>query len=160
MELIGLGKADELRMILNGAKSTNSLTFPGFFWAWDGSPTDGFIRLVKAEGPDDLALSYSSDVIHTKFHGKSPTSSMQVYAEPLKKPRAIGLATAIAYDARRFSSSKADAIYRHFFGAVTEDDKPPFASALLPAVVVDAKGQVALVRRPGNTFTLEDWIVG
>ncbi len=160
MELIGLGKADELRLIMHGETATRSLTFPGFFWAWDGSPTDGFIRLVKAAGPDDLPISYDSAAVHTKFHGKAPTSSMQVYAETLKKPRAIGLATAIAYDARRYSATKSDAIYRHFFGAVTEDDKPPFSHKLLPAVVVDAKGQVALVRRPGNKFALEDWIVG
>ncbi len=160
MELIGLGKADELRMIHQSGRGSHLLTFPGFFWAWDGSPTTGFIRLVKIADSDASPASIASVDLHEQFHGREPSSTVHVWAEPLKNPRTIGYATAIAYDARKFSSTKGDAIYRHFFGAVTEDDKPPFRNSLLPAVVVDAKGQVALIRRPGNTFTLEDWIVG
>lgn len=160
-QLIGLGRAVDLKVKRFDTGGLQTVPLPGHWWAWDGKPSTGNILLVKPRTVSDAKGTAGVVAAHQHFHGSAPTGFLDVDAQKITPPFAdIGLAVSITYDAQHFSHSKKDAPYRHFFGAETHDDKPPFADELLPFVSLDRHNQVVIRRRATNTFRLEDWIVG
>jgi len=155
--LVGLGRAVGLEFQRLGRSRVEKVSFPAYWWAWDGSATGGNIRLVKAIRPTATVASK----MHTKFHDAPPTGALVVNAEPMGAPlTVVGRAISFTYDAEKLDSNKSDARYCHHFGAFTHDDRPPFPEHYWPDVVVDRSGQLMLKRKPGNAFKLEDWVIG
>lgn len=155
--LVALGRAVELEFIRLGRKRSEKVSFPAYWWAWDGSAKSGNIRLVKAI----RSAPTVSSSLHKKFHDAAPTGALVVDAEPMGAPLSVvGYAISFTYDAEKLDSNKSDARYRHHFGAFTHDDKPPFDEKYWPDVVVDRTGQLMLRRRSGNDFRLDDWVIG
>lgn len=164
-QLIGLGKAFELRYRRFAADGTlrreESASFPEFWWAWDGPASSGNIRLVRVVSAADLRPARESKRLHDLFHGEVPAHLMWVEADQMASPlTTFARATAIGYDARGVSDTKGDSRYRHYFGAFTHDDHPPFPEDAMPDIVLDRNNQLMLRRRPSNTFRLENWLVG
>lgn len=157
--LIGLGKAFEIEFIRDGRTKSETFKFPGFWWAWSGTPDNGNVLLVKPIAAGGKASRVSHDV-HAKFHGDDPSNTMRVEAPTLTGARRIGVVISFAYDAREFSSSKSKIPYRHHFGAETHDDKPPFPEESLPLLCVAMNESLIIKRRSGNTFRLKDWVIG
>jgi hypothetical protein len=99
--------------------------------------------------------------IHRQFHGNDPNKMLRVEVGSMRRPvTRIGRVIAFAYDARDFSSTKSKLPYEHFFGSMSENDGRVFPESAWPDLVVDADNNVAIVRRPGNTFRLADWVIG
>ena len=155
--LIALGRAVGLEFILLGRKKAEKVSFPAWWWAWDGAPNTGNIRLVKVIGDAPPVRS----ALHKKFHGEPSSQAVTVNASPMSAPLSvIGMAVSLTYDAQHLNSNKAGANYCHHFGAFTHDDLPPFDERYYPDVVVDRSGQLMLKRKAGNAFRLEDWLIG
>jgi len=160
MQLIGLGQAFELQLMRFGRKRLEILSFPAYWWAWDGGPTTGDIRLVKIMQRGGVRLTARTVAAATKFHDKKPVGVL-VDAPPLIEPLVVvGRAVAIGYDARGHSNSKDDAPYRHHFGAVTHHDTPPFDDRYWPDVCLDRARNLVIKRRSTNTYELDDWLIG
>jgi hypothetical protein len=164
--LVGLGQAYGLRFrplkgddlgrerVVSFAKT--------WWWAWDGAADTGRILLVKTLDVAQPARPLAPFIaLHRTFHGEEPTSFIRVDGwAPAKPITIIGRAVSLTYDARSFSGTKGDVPYQHYFGAFTHADRPPFDSEYWPDVAIDAGGNLALLRRPGNTFRLADWLEG
>ncbi len=160
-QLVALGEAFEIRYIRLGQSKQETASFPGWWWAWDGTPTGGDIRLVKPVKVGSQRLSTVAKATHRKFHGADPIAAIQVDVKPMGLPlRVFGHVVAIGYDARDISVSKGDALYRHHFGAFDHDDKPPFPISAMPDLALDRNGQLIIKRKSGNTFRLDDWLIG
>lgn len=160
-QLIGLGEAFELQFMRFGHKKKETVNFPGYWWAWDGAPTTGNIRLVRVVKQGGVRLTSAAVNAHRRFHGEDPSNGVLVDAAPIGSPlRTFARVLAIGYDARGHSATKDDAPYRHHFGAFDHDDKPPFSEDALPDLALDRGGQLIIKRRPSNTFRLDDWIIG
>lgn len=159
MSLVALGKAYELTFIRDGKSSAETVQFPGWWWAWSGSPSGGHILLVKPQSIIAAPRGTSKDM-HATFHGVTPDRGMDVKAPDIAAAKRSGLVVSFAYDARSFSSSKGDKPYRHHFGAETHDDKPPFPEKDLPILGACADGGIVIKRRSGNGFRLADWVIG
>ena len=80
----------------------------------------------------------------------------------------IGLAESVSYSAAAWKSpSKRAAVWLHQFGddgsagheTVSASDPSPYSTALMPGVWCDDAGGLWLRRRPGNRYTVEDWII-
>ncbi len=158
--LVALGKAYELTFRRDGRSTVETAKFPGWWWAWSGTPTAGNILLVK---PKVLHLPVprgASRSMHATFHGEQPDQGMEVAAPDITGAKRAGLVVSFAYDARSLGSSKSDKPYRHHFGAETHDDKPPFMDADLPVLAVTTDGGLIIKRRSGNGFRLSDWVIG
>lgn len=155
--LVALGRAVGLEFIRLDRKRSEKVSFPQYWWAWDGPATTGNIRLVKTIRTAPAVGS----ALHQKFHDAEPTGALIVNAEPMGAPLSVvGHAISLTYDAEKLDSNKSDARYCHHFGSFTHDDRPPFDSKYWPDVVVDRSGQLMLRRRSGNAFRLEDWLIG
>ncbi len=160
-QLIGLGEAFEIQFIRFERTKKETANFPGYWWAWDGTPTEGNIRLVRVVKVGGHRLTPKAKSAHRRFHGEDPVQALMVDASPIGAPlRTFARVIAIGYDARGFSATKDDAPYRHHFGAFDHDDKPPFSEDVLPDLALDRHGQLIIKRRPSNTFRLDDWIIG
>lgn len=159
MSLVALGKAFEIEFIRDGRSQAEKASFPGWWWAWDGSPDRGHILLVK---PTTIiaAPRGTSKAMHATFHGNDPDKGFDVKAPLISDARRAGLVISFGYDARSFSSSKRSMPYRHHFGAETHDDKPPFDQKYWPILAVCDDGGMVIKRRAGNTFRLHDWVIG
>ncbi len=159
--LIGLGQAFEIQFKRLNSTKKETVSFPGYWWAWDGTPTGGDIRLVRVVSVGGKRLSSAAKSAHKKFHGEAPHQAVTVDDKPMGAPlRTFARVIAIGYDARGYSVSKDDAPYRHHFGAFDHDDKPPFHDDALPDLALDRHGQLIIKRRPSNTFRLDDWLIG
>lgn len=163
--LIGLGQAYEMQYVpgTDLAGRPRTVRFAKvWWWAWDGSPEHGNILLVKVLGAADARTPRGRAMsLHRTFHGAAPTGMLQVDAWEQAPPlNYLGRVVSIAYDARAISATKGDLPYRHHFGAMTHADRPPFDPAYWPDMVLDADHNLAIRRRPGNTFTLDDWLTG
>lgn len=157
--LVGLGKAYEICFIRDGRTKSESFMFPGYWWAWSGTPDNGNILLVKPLSATDKSSRVNHDT-HIKFHGDDPDKLLRVEAPALTGARRIGLVISFAYDARGFASTKSSKPYRHHFGAETHADKPPFPESALPMLCTSLSGSLIIKRRAGNGFRLADWVVG
>ncbi len=160
-QLIGLGEAYEVTFRRDDNKKVETVRFPRFWWAWDGSATAGNIRLVRVVSQGGVRLQPNAKAMHRRFHGSDPDAGVQVDAQPVTAPlRLFGRVISFAYDARKIASTKSDAVYRHHFGAFDHDDKPPFGEESLPDIALDGVGQLIIKRRPSNTFRLDDYVIG
>ena len=159
--LVGLGQAYELCFLRAGASKPERVGFPADrWWGWDGSPSTGTLVLVHLQtSASRVPFGHARDM-HTRFHGEEPSDGWIVSAPPVARPlRVIGLVISLAYDARGRSRTKGDKPYRHQFGDfgngdVRTDDK------YLPALAFDASDRLRVVRRPGNRYSLDDWLRG
>lgn len=160
-QLVGLGQAFELRFIRDGGSREEVVSFPGYWWAWDGDYSTGNIRLVRPVAVSTIKPTRRNASMFARFHGAPPQEMIVVDAEPMRRPAAsFARATAIGYDAQGMDSNKAATRFRHYFGAFDHSDKPPFSDDYWPDVVLDADNQLMLKRRDSNTFRLEQWLVG
>lgn len=160
-QLVGLGQAFELRFIRNGSNREEVVSFPGYWWAWEGDYNTGNIRLVQPIALARVKPTGRNVALFERFHGSPPDTMVLVDAEPMRRPfDSFATATAIGYDAEGMDSNKAAHRYRHYFGAFDHGDRPPFPESSRPEVVLDADNQLVLKRRPSNTFRLEEWITG
>lgn len=83
--------------------------------------------------------------------------------------RTLGLIESVTYVAEGIRSpSKRHHFWLHQFGDRGErghgtilSDKPRrYADRHLPRLEVDAAGSLFIVRRPGNTYRVDEWIIG
>ncbi len=160
--LVALGKAYELAFRRDGRSTVEVAKFPGWWWAWSGSPSAGNILLVK---PKSRSMPFpiprgASRAMHATFHGSPPDFGMEVDVPEIAGAKRAGLVVSFAYDARTLVGTKSDKPYRHHFGAETHDDKPPFMDADLPVLAVTTDGGLIIKRRSGNGFRLSDWVIG
>lgn len=162
--MIGLGQAFELRFRRSIDAGEEVAKFsPAWWWAWDGSPDAGSIRLVKVLGKANGKTSKTAAGQHIRFHGGEPNHYLAVDSHAALPPiTSLGYCTAIAYDARGFSATKGDRPYRHHFGNFGRDGDGDQSAdpTYWPALILDARKRLFLRRRPGNRFSLADWLIG
>lgn len=159
MSLVALGKAFEITFVRDGETKAKTISFPGWWWAWSGTPDNGSILLVKPVGFTRGGSTLAKQM-HAEFHGDLANKMMNVEAPSLSEAKRVGLVVSFAYDARGFSKTKATMPYRHHFGAETHDEKPPFPEKYWPIMGLTAEGGLVIKRRAGNSFRLADWVIG
>ncbi len=164
VRVIGLGQAFELRWRSTLEASEQVAKFSkAWWWAWDGNPTAGTLRLVKVIGRADGRVSATAAGQHIRFHGGQPNEYLAVDSHAALAPLTpLGFCTAVAYDARGFSTTKGDRPYRHRFGDFGRDGDGDQSNdpTFWPALVIDARERLYLRRRAGNRFSLADWLIG
>jgi hypothetical protein len=166
--MMGLGRL--VALIVRRPDGTRmSITPQRDHWlAWNRDRRD-LVVLVPASGsvstpsPRDVAA-------HERFHGKPPASARSMTWPSLRGPRTIlGLLESVTYDSTGIRSpSKGRCRWLHQFGDHGErghshaqpDEPSPYPDRLLPHLGVDAVGNLWIVRRSGNQFCVDDWIVG
>jgi len=160
MSLVALGKCYELSYLRDGRTTEETVTCPGYWWAWSGDADNGSILLVKPLGFRSQGGSSRARAMHANFHGDLAGKLMNVEAPSVSEAKRAGLVVSFAYDARGFSASKRTMPYRHHFGAETHDEKPPFPEKYFPILGITADGGIVIKRRAGNSFRLADWVIG
>lgn len=160
MTLVALGKAYELTYRRDGKSTDETISIPGWWWAWTGDADNGSILLVKPIGFRAQGGGARAKQMHADFHGDLAGKLMNVEAPSLSEAKRAGLVVSFAYDARGFSTSKRTMPYRHHFGAETHDEKPPFPEKYWPILGITPEGGIVIKRRAGNSFRLADWVIG
>lgn len=98
---------------------------------------------------------------HQRFHGAVPEQTRAMHV--------LGLIESVAYVATGIRSpSKGPHHWIHQFGdrgehghdAVQTQAPSIYAERFMPQLDVDAAGNLVVVRRPSNRFTVRDWIIG
>ncbi len=165
--LVGLGRL--LALVVRRADGSRARVLPqGERWlAWKEDRQE-LVVLVPAGGPSSPA-SGAVAVRHRTFHGKDPvTASPMTWPSPRGKRITLGLLESVTYDSTGIDSpSKGEARWIHQFGdrgerghSQTRADAPsPYPDALLPRLDADADGNLRILRRTTNTYTVKDWII-
>lgn len=159
-DVVGIGRAYAIDYARNGSRVGSRVKMRSDHWfAWKGDAHRGSLIIVDVVGKADVALSDMTIAQHREFHNSDPTGAFEIMWHSPKHPvKILGLVHAIMYDARGIVSSKNDSIYRHEFGDFgghrEDDDK------YRPSLAVDATGHLYVVRRPGNLYHFNKWVVG
>lgn len=165
-----LGQLVELHHRAPGSRSCQRLRLSDRLLAWC-PPWRAllFIRsgTVHHQRAPARAVSPSATRLHRAFHGASPQSTWWAGWDPPVQPvHQVGLCAAVTYQVPEWlrSPAKPDRLYIHWFGDRGEPGgaglaEPFYADELLPALGIDQQRDYFLIRRPGNTFTVRDWII-
>ena len=166
--MIGLGRLVEL--IVRGAQSQRLRITPQDEWwlAWK-SDTRDLVALRPERGVD--ALAKSGDVQrHQAFHGAVPKKARAMeWPQRRGVVRTLGLIESVTYSAIGIlSPSKGTHRWIHQFGDRGERGHGPmrarnpdsYAERFMPLLEIDRGGNLFVVRRPGNRYAVNDWIIG
>jgi hypothetical protein len=127
---------------------------------WDGD-TKRLLITVPIGSKHNGPILADSD--YTQFHADSTARKMMVewFAPSKKHTINYGLIRVINYYVpKEFASAKADKEYSHQFGDCGDRYVPP-GSAILPMLRYDTKRDWYYIqRRPGNKWTVDDYIRG
>jgi hypothetical protein len=106
---------------------------------------------------------------HQTFHGAAPQDARPMVApQPGRGLRVLGLLESLTYSAAGIASpSKRDHDWIHHFGDTGErghgptrrDARSPYAERVMPALAVNAAGDLFIQRRSGNRYTVRDWVL-
>lgn len=166
---IGLGRLVDL--IIRDAHGQRLRVTPhGEQWlAWKPDTRD--LVVLRPETGERSAIKQRDARRHHRFHGAAPEQ-----ARPMEWPasrgavRTLGLIESVTYVATGIRSpSKSRHHWIHQFG----DDgslghglvnhrrrNRSYSERFLPALATDDGRNLFVVRRPGNEFTVRDWIIG
>lgn len=107
---------------------------------------------------------------HQTFHGAAPKQARPMeWPVPRGAVRALGLIESVTYNATGIRSpSKGSHHWIHHFGDRGELGHGPtsahaasaYPERLMPFLKVDAAGNLFVVRRTRNRFTVQKWIIG
>lgn len=146
----------------NGGRCILRPTSPRWL-AWDGRA----LLVVTAVGGRRGAGPAPG---HERFHGAAPSALVPVDVPRLGAgARRLGLVEGVAYSAAGLHSpAKGRGDWFHRFGDVGErghgstDPTAPsdYPRSLWPALWADDSGALVFRRRPGNRYTVADWIIG
>lgn len=160
VDVVGIGRAYAIDYVRPHEKSGSRVKMRKDHWfAWKGNASTGSLIIVDVIGKADVALSDMTIAQHRTFHNHDPNGALEILWHSPKLPvKILGLVHAIMYDARGIPSSKDDNIYRHEFGDFGahkhDDDK------YRPSLAIDQTGHFYIVRRPGNAYHFNKWVVG
>ena len=135
--------------------------------AWKADSRDLAV-LVPSTGSATPARGAAA-MRHRRFHGADPAQARPMtWPSPRGRRTTLGLLEAISYDASGIDSpSKGESRWIHQFGDRGErghqqtraDAASPYGDDLLPQLDADAAGNLFIVRRRSNTYTVRDWII-
>ena len=164
---VGLGRLVSL-VIRRRDGSRLRITPQGERWlAWDEARRD---LLVLVPTTCRHASAPAASAAHERFHGAVPTALRRMtWPLPQGRLSPLGLLESITYDATGIRSpSKGRCRWLHQFGdrgerghAQASPNEPSlYPDPMLPRLDVDAQGNLFVVRRSTNRYTVTDWIVG
>ncbi len=156
---VGLGRLVAIGYHAGGRHFKLRVRGRGWWLLWNGRELEIARELLETvKGRDARA-----EKAHRLFHGAAPNRLEAFEVIEPTRPRVVGLVEWIEYSKPRRvkSPSKIRAkTWRHWFGDV-DDKRTCFRlDKNRPDLVADESGAVAIRRRPGNRYTVKDWIIG
>ena len=168
MNLVAIGKVVRIDLLTHNDEQTHHLwspALPGKNWwfAWEAKSRD--ILIVKTIDIADVPPDAVTAKKHRLFHGEKSERMLEVDWRSPRRLAEIGLIDSITYDVRHggFDTDKDDAPYRHVFGDFGRAGKGDKSDEerYKPALAVDVTThRLYIVRRPGNAFSLGEWLIG
>ncbi len=150
---------------LNDGTKVNPSILRGCFVAWLPQRKD-LVVVRKVKGRPG-AVTRDALTRHRKFHGQAP-SKLATYDLPDRQGRLeeVGLIESLTYvvppDVN--SPEKQEIQWYHKFGDHGEAGHGPvgeekvYPTRYMPMLVADQRGNLTIKRRPGNKYTVTDWI--
>jgi hypothetical protein len=165
--MIGLGRLVD--MVIRDAQGQRQRVTPdGELWlAWKSDSRD--LVILRPGQSNGAAATRSASRRHKAFHGATPTQSRSMeWPAQNGKFRSLGLIESVTYTASKIRSpSKGPHHWVHHFGdrgdcghGPTSAQATSYAERFMPSLIVDTAGNLFVVRRTGNHFTVKDWIIG
>lgn len=154
--LLGIGRLVSLEVLRPDGRVTEMR--PRQKWlAWDGRRFHIVSRRAKRNAP----LAEKVQRMHRRFHRANPSSTYEVDCPAPQGPlREVGLVKALIYDSSDINSpSKQKYHWHHAFGD-TGHKGGEYPTKVMPALKQDARGNLFIVRRPGNIFRVDEWLRG
>ncbi len=158
-QLLGIGRLREVE-ILNNGKTTRRKVVDRWL-AWE--PGKRRFHVVKVQRNDGRKINGSVAKAHRRFHAAAPSGSYSVdVPEPTNPLREVGLLKALVYDVPDSlrSPEKNPHLWHHAFGDTGHKGGDSYPTKLMPALKVNARGELFIVRRPGNIFRVDTWLRG
>lgn len=159
--LLAIGTLHDLE-VERGGKTTH-LKPRGCWLAWDRGAKAFHIVKAKRRQSGLAGLPASILAAHRKFHDSDPLGAM-VAEVPVAKGKVteIGLLRALVYRVPRQvkSPEKNPYVWHHAFGDTGHKGGKNYPDRVKPMLVRDAAGNYFIRRRPGNIFTVDQWLRG
>lgn len=154
--LLGIGRLVSLEVLGDDGR-VRVLPMRGRWLAWDGRR----FHIVERRAKRSAALPARTKAMHRRFHRADPRGAYEVVSpDPVNPLRQVGLLKALTYDSSDIDSpSKQKYHWHHAFGD-TGHKGGSYPTRVMPALKADAKGNLFIVRRPGNIFRVDEWLRG
>lgn len=168
--LVGIGRLVSIDgQRRDGSAFTLKPTSAERMWlAWRGAPETGDLLIVRpVRRVKPTAADQTTAILHKRFHDAEPMDWREVtWTEPTRALEHLGFARSLSYTipgrmpSNKQSAPGEDKVWLHHFGdfggGVDERDDPRF----WPGLAMGHDGAVYLLRKRGNRYTLDDWLIG
>ena len=160
-QLLGIGRLLEVEILNPSTGKTTRRKVSGCWLAWE--PGKRRFHVAKVKGNAGKRVNGSVAKAHKRFHAAAPGGSYSVEVpEAAGRLRDLGLLKALQYDVPNSlrSPEKNPHIWHHAFGDTGHKGGDSYPAKLMPALKVNARGELFIVRRPGNIFRVDTWLRG
>lgn len=166
--LVGLGRLELVRFVGITGGDPYDLRFTAGEWlAWRGDANTGDLVIVHpSDGDASLTPDPAALERHRRFHGSAAESLLTAtWTPPPRTRRMIGYVMAVRYDVpRKMASDKAGDRWHHKLGDFgrrgggDRSDDNQFWPSLHASLHRPYRWWI--VRRRGNAYRLDDWLIG
>jgi len=161
-----LGALDELE--LESGEVFGKADLRGCYLGWVHARKELIVVHKRIRDVPAASLSANTRKKHSTFHDAAPSRATQFDWDP--KPantRDLGRIRALTYSIPKAlrSPEKAKFRWHHAFGdhgehghGPTSGKKKSYPAHFMPGLSEDSRGNLYIVRKPGNKFDVRDWI--
>lgn len=160
-----IGKLDDLVVEGSGGHGRKVNT-KGLHLAW--IPSRNNFAIVKPSRAKPGQIDQSTRDVHAKFHAAAPSKAVAYnWPDQVGSLREVGLIRSLTYVVPTSvrSPTKHGCRWVHAFGDHGEEGHGPmrggvkvYPDTLKPMLLADEAGNLFVRRRPGNKYTVTDWI--
>lgn len=136
----------------------------GMILCWDKSKNNFVIGHSAKHSSQSLgSVKPGVRKAHQKFHGAEASRTITAeYEVPVGKVTPIALIDALVYEVPRKvkSPTKNGYLWHHKFGDTKHSGNSDKGTKVMPYLASDSRGNLFIVRRPGNIYTVDSWLRG
>ncbi len=157
--ILGIGRLLELEVLQNGR--VRKMRLKGRWLAWE--PGKRCFHVCRPKGRASGSLDSSVSKAHRRFHQAAARGAMCADVPEMSgELRDLGLVKALVYDvpASVRSPGKNPYQWHHAFGDTGHKGGDSYPEKVMPALKRDKRGNLFIVRRPGNIFRVDTWLRG
>jgi hypothetical protein len=160
--LLGIGLLRRLEILDPATQRVRSVTVRGKWLGWDPKRKAFHVCSARTSRVNPRGVPAGVGAAHRRFHKAASRGALEVEVPEADGATPVGLLKALVYTvpSQVKSPGKNPYQWHHAFGDTGHKGGDRYPQSVMPALLRDRKGNWFIRRRPGNIFTVDEWLRG